>query len=391
MNMPQDLPTAFRWPAKTNHVPKEIFDRPDIYQLELERFFYGPEWHPVATVSEVPKPGDFKTFNLAEVPLLVVHGEDGQVRVFYNACTHRGTLLETKFCGHRTEFECPYHRWLFDSTGALRGAPGTDEFSPSFRMEDFGLQQLRSEIFAGLVFVTMSDHTPALEPWLGRIAPAVDMALSGGRLDLLGYQKVVYDTNWKAYVDNDGYHPPLLHSAFKLLGWQGGVGKQYGTENGHMVIEAELKVPKDNGFLNDPSLIEFRGRDTTGSMALVINPITVITRHLDMINVRLAFPRAVNKTEVHYLYFSQQGDDEEMARHRLRQSANMLGPCGMVSMEDAATFHRIHIGNHTPGNAIFQKGVHDEHSIWYDFKQNDESGNLPRWEYYRQVMGFERG
>ena len=112
---------------------------------------------------------------------------------------------------------------------------------------------------------------------------------------------------------------------------------------------------------------------------------------LDMINVRLAFPRAVNKTEVHYLYFSQQGDDEEMARHRLRQSANMLGPCGMVSMEDAAIFHRIHIGNHTPGNAIFQKGVHDEHSIWYDFKQNDESGNLPRWEYYRQVMGFERG
>src|SRR3546814_13307278 len=79
-----------------------------------------------------------------------------------------------------------------------------------------------------------------------------------------------------------------------------------------------------------------------------------------------------------------------MVRHRLRQSSNLLGPSGLISMEDASIFHRIHIGNHTPGAAIFQKGVRDKEKIEDEFLQNDESGNLPRWEYYREIMGFER-
>jgi anthranilate 1,2-dioxygenase large subunit len=79
-----------------------------------------------------------------------------------------------------------------------------------------------------------------------------------------------------------------------------------------------------------------------------------------------------------------------MALHRLRQSSNLLGPCGLISMEDASIFHRIHIGNKTPGNAVFQKGVTDRESIPSEMLQNDETGQLRRWEYYREVMGFER-
>jgi hypothetical protein len=62
----------------------------------------------------------------------------------------------------------------------------------------------------------------------------------------------------------------------------------------------------------------------------------------------------------------------------------------MVSMEDAAIFQRIHIGNHTPGFAEFQKGVPSLSDVPYSVNQNDESGNLPRWEHYRKVMGFKR-
>ena len=77
-------------------------------------------------------------------------------------------------------------------------------------------------------------------------------------------------------------------------------------------------------------------------------------------------------------------------RHRVRQASNLLGPCGLISMEDASVFHRVHVGNHTPGTVEFQKGVKTVDSLNFDFKQNDETGNLPRWEYYRSVMGFER-
>ena len=41
--------------------------------------------------------------------------------------------------------------------------------------------------------------------------------LDEGRLSLLGYQRVVYNANWKTYFDNDFYHAPLLHTGFRLL------------------------------------------------------------------------------------------------------------------------------------------------------------------------------
>lgn len=74
----------------------------------------------------------------------------------------------------------------------------------------------------------------------------------------------------------------------------------------------------------------------------------------------------------------------------MRQASNMLGPSGLVSIEEATIFHRIHQGNRTPGDALFQKGVHDEHALWFDFKQNDETGNMSRWEWHLRVTGFER-
>lgn len=393
MNAPQQTSSLIRWPRKVNEVPKEIFDREDIYQLELKNIFYGAEWHPIAHSGEIPNVGDYKTIFIGEMPVLVIHGEDGQIRVFQNACSHRGNLMVTRTCGNSLEYECPYHRWLFDSTGALRGAPNMDDFSPSFRQENFGLAEIRSTEFCGMIFATLSDETPDIETFLGDVAEPLRAGLGGdGRIRLLGYQKVLYDCNWKVYIDNDGYHAPLLHKAFKLLNWQGGAGRQFTTERGHIGFVSELKVPDVSAqdLLIDGSLISFRGDDTSGSVIAAIKPITGVTKHLDMINIRFAFPRGVDKTEVHYGYFYHLDDDQEMVRHRVRQSSNMLGPSGLVSAEDASIFMRINAGNHTPGVAIFQKGVTDEYSVGSEFKQNDESGNLPGWEYYRQQMGFQR-
>ena len=77
-------------------------------------------------------------------------------------------------------------------------------------------------------------------------------------------------------------------------------------------------------------------------------------------------------------------------RQRIRQSSNLLGPCGMVSMEDAAVFHRVHIGSNTPGAAVFLKGMKDEYTLNDTYTQNDETSNLPVWDRYCEVMGFHR-
>ncbi len=383
---------SLRWPARVNEIPKEVFLRPDIFEAELQRIFYGGQWHALAHLGELPEPGDFKTMVLGRMPVIVAHGDDGTVRVFVNSCTHRGNQLETASCGRRTEFECPYHRWAFANDGRLIGCPGAREFAPDFDKADHGLRQLRVAQFFGLIFATADRDTPPLEAWLGATVSALQDILGGdGRLRLLGYQKVRYASNWKAYADNDGYHAPLLHTGFRLLQWQGGQGSQTVTDNGHLAFKVQLKPVQNAGFLRDPSLVAFKGVDPqNGSRVVQLFPATVLTKHLDVINLRFAIPTSVDETEVHYAYFAHQDDDAELLRHRIRQSSNLLGPCGVISMEDAAIFQRIHVGSRSPGNAAFQKGVKRLDTLWHDFGQNDEAGNLPKWDYYRRVMGFAR-
>lgn len=70
------------WPAKINQIPKEVFGDKNLFEKELENIFYGDCWHVVGHVAEVPNVGDFKTFDLGRVPLLISRGKDDQVRVF---------------------------------------------------------------------------------------------------------------------------------------------------------------------------------------------------------------------------------------------------------------------------------------------------------------------
>lgn len=387
---PNDLGIA--WPATVSRIPKEIFRRDDVYRRELERIFYGPEWHPVAHLAEVPKPGDFKSAWVGEAPVLVLHGDDGRIRVFLNSCPHRGTQLETCARGNLTGIVCPYHRWSFDIRGELQSAPGSERFPPTFRTEDYGLRALRSDSVHGLIFATCSAEAPTLASYLGDAADYFAKALGGdGRLKLLGYQKVVFATNWKEYSDNEGYHAPLLHRAFRLLRWQGGKGIQCVTEQGHKIIEAELQESANAAFLDDRSLVQRRDtRTPPRSVVIALFPMTVTTKHLDVINVRFAFPRSPDETEVQYAYFSHADDDADMVRHRLRQASNLLGPSGLISLEDGAVFNRLHQGARAPGSVEFQKGVGVPIDPPCFVEQNDEASNLVKWERYRRIMGFAR-
>jgi anthranilate 1,2-dioxygenase large subunit len=381
------------WPSKINAVPKEVFVRPEVYEEELRRIFYGDEWIPIAHEGELLGRGDFKTCKVGRVPLLVARGQDDKVRVFYNSCTHRGNQVETSPSGNRRSFECPYHRWVFSTEGQLIGCPARPgDFPAQWSREQYPLAQPKTASVHGLIFVSMGENPPPIDDYLDGLHDLMAQAMGGdGRLLLLGYQRVIYKANWKLYTDNDAYHAPLLHAAFRMLNWQGGKGRQWANARGHRAFKSQLSLPPADTFLKDPSIIEYKGGDLSqGSMAVRLFPIAAMVKHMDSIGIRFANPTAVDETEVYYAYFRRADDSPEMARHRVRQSSNLLGPCGMVSMEDAATFHRLHLGSHTPGNAAFQKGVTSEHELPESFGQNDETANIPAWLHYCKVMGFER-
>ncbi len=385
--------TPMRWPDQGNAIPKSVFQRDDIYRQELDNIFHGSEWHPVAHQCELPESGDYKTHDIGEIPVLVMHDSSGEFRVFVNACPHRGTQLKTETRGRAKTIECPYHRWTFAVDGRLLGAPGMGDFPASFRKEDHGLRELRSAVVHGLIFASCADDAPAIEEYLGGAADAIEQVFGGpGDLRLLGYQKVSFATNWKEYSDNEGYHAPLLHGAFRLLGWQGGKGEIYSTPAAHKVTSAKLSHAVDNGFLNDFSLIEKHDKQTApDSIIVTLFPVTVIICHLDTISVRYALPRSAHQTDVHYAYFARGDDSPELCRHRVRQASNLLGPSGLISLEDGAVFNRLHVGSRSGGNVRFQRGVTDDFQAPAKLQQNDEAGNLVRWERYRNIMGFIRG
>jgi anthranilate 1,2-dioxygenase large subunit len=380
--------TQWRWPeSEDNVIPREVFSRHDVYELELEKIFRGPTWHLVAHASELPEASGFKNTYCGDAPIIIVRGADGRIRTFLNACAHRGTMLETRQRGVARSFQCPYHRWTFDSTGKLIGCPGEEDFPASFRREDFGLHEIRTEEFLGLIFVTFDPRTEPLDEYLGDNKDAIRATLGGdGNLRLLGYQKSIYQCNWKLHADQDGYHPPLLHAAFRLLNWQGGKGEIAFDSRANMVLTYETTQYVDNGFLHDPSVVELK-RPRNRARVIMLFPANFVADHLDTINMRFIRPMGPDRTEVHYAYFARYDDDPDYVRHRIRQSSNLLGPAGLVSFDDATVFIRTTRADGARVANTFLKGYR-EGQLPDKWAQNTEAPNIVRWRVYRQMMGL---
>lgn len=381
-----ELERPLHWPEYSNELPRELFAREDIYKRELECIFRGPIWHPVAQAAEIAEPGAFKTWDIGETPIIVSHGMDGEIRVFINACAHRGTALETKLYGKNNVFHCPYHRWTYAHSGALKNCPRKELFPPDFKEEDYSLRRVRSENFYGIIFATLHPDAPPLTKFLGEAAePLKKLMRNDGRMILLGAQRTRLNCNWKYYADQEGFHAPLLHAAFKLLNWQSGGGRRITTEYGHTVYEYQTLPYKHNSFLQDPSIVMTK-KGKLGGLVGKIAPATTFSDHLDTLTLRFMRPRGVHEVEVHYTYFAHADDDPEYIQHRVRQSSNLLGPCGLVSLEDGAVFQRLERSTHAGGGAVFLAGAAAE-----DISrgtQNDEAGNLLQWAAYRRLMGL---
>lgn len=379
-----ELERPLHWPEQSNELPREIFAREDIYRRELERLFRGPIWHPVAQVAEIAEPGNFKTWDIGEVPVIVSRGRDDEIRVFINACAHRGTALETKLYGKNDVFHCPYHRWTYRHSGELQYCPRRELFPPDFKEADYSLRRVRSENFYGIIFATLHPDTPPLAEFLGEIGESLKKLMRGdGRMILLGAQRTRLNCNWKYYADQEGFHAPLLHAAFKLLNWQSGEGSRITTDYGHTVYEYRTSPYKDGGFLKDPSVVKSQ---KLGGLVGKVAPATTFSDHLDTLTLRFMRPRGVHEVEVHYTYFAHADEDAEYIRQRVRQSSNLLGPCGLISLEDGAVFQRLERSTHAGGSPAFLAGV--GRSDIAHGKQNDEAGNMLQWAAYRRLMGL---
>jgi len=145
---------AIRWPQEDNKIPREIFTDPNLFHAEMDSIFTGPVWILVGHESEIPNPDDYKTTSVGTIPLIVVRGADGVVRVLVNACAHRGTRLVEGPFGNlgRGGFRCIYHMGTYDTSGDLTGVSLPEDFPADFRKEDYGLPWARVDTYKGAIF-----------------------------------------------------------------------------------------------------------------------------------------------------------------------------------------------------------------------------------------------
>jgi Rieske 2Fe-2S family protein len=202
---------AVRRPATAaGLLPPRVFHDPEVLAYELEAWF-ARGWICVGREEDLLATGSYFLTEISGENLIVVRGQDGVVRGFFNFCRHRGSTLVTEQAGQLVRFQCPYHAWVYDLDGRLHRPRHTDMLI-DFDLEANGLVQVNLDLWQGFVFINLVDEGATLGEFL------IDLPDWYNRFDLGGLKRVRqidYDVkaNWKAIVENysECYHCPGVH------------------------------------------------------------------------------------------------------------------------------------------------------------------------------------
>ena len=194
-------------------------------------------WQLVCHISNIPKAGDYFTFEIFNERVFVIRGEDKNIRAFHNFCSHRGTKLIDETSGTcKGKITCPYHAWGYDFNGNLIKVPYENQFI-DFNKNDHKLKSVEMEIFQGFIFVKLIESdVPTVN---SQFAPYLDEISQYKLNEMEPLGRITMrprNVNWKQIADNyvDALHIPVAHP-----GLSGLVGKSYGVE-----------VSPNNGYIH---------------------------------------------------------------------------------------------------------------------------------------------
>jgi len=347
-------------------VNRRAFTDPHILELEKERVFEQC-WIYTGHESEIPNTGDFRARRVAGRPVILVRGNDGQVRVLLNTCSHRGAQVCRERSGNAKTFQCAYHAWTYNNQGELVGVPGEDAYSEAFDRRELGLANApRMESYRGFIFVSFNSAIEGLVAYLAEAREYLDLVCDQsekGMEIISGTQLYSMRANWKLLVENsiDGYHAlPTHRRYFDFLVDTGanvqgmriaGTAKSLG--NGHAVIEnaevpfgrpvadwipawgeakkAELEALYKK--LADRFGAERAYKIAKVSRNLLIFP-NLIINDIMSITVRTFFPLAPDYMEITAWALAPQEESPEDRALRLDNFLTFLGPGGFATPDD---------------------------------------------------------
>lgn len=356
-----------------------------LYEHE-QRALLARTWQFVCHDSDIPEVGQFFTTRIAGNPLIVVRGEDRQVRGFFNVCRHRGAMvLEGE--GQCDVMRCSYHWWAYNLDGSLRGVPGSPAYdNTGFSKEQFGLVPIRTESVHGLHFVCVDAQFPNLHDWLGdTVVQVIGQAL--GSIDMEVIEKRDFDVpaNWKLVAENqrDGYHVPFVHPIFRSAS----PASTYELlDNGHAIQWTKLdydRVPENlRGTATDYPLPGFEGG---GGYIMTLFPDLILQVRNNFFMISSSVPKGRDQTLVTRRIFGVVGDDE--ARRKVRLAAAQAMALGSYEDEDMPVLisQAQGLSNWTVPYSLIARGPHATTGT-----RGDDNRLRQWWTYWREHVGAER-
>lgn len=395
-------------------VPYEAFTEAAYYDREQQNIFRGPTWSFVGLEAELPNSGDFKSTFIGETPVIVTRDNGGALNVMQNRCAHRGALVCREPRGNVARLQCVYHQWNYDLQGRLLGVPfrdgihGKGGMPKDFDMAEHGLASLRVESINGLIFASFSATVEPLREYLGSMVVDSIERIFNRPIELLGDQRQYMHGNWKLYAENtrDPYHASLLHLFHNTFGLYR--SSQTGAtlmdeKHRHSMLytkgattdsESADDLYKDvrsydsNFSLADPSLLAGRPEFDDGItlVILAIFPNLVVQQIANTLAVRQTVTDSVGGFELVWTHFGYTDDDEEMRRIRIKQS-NLIGPAGLISMEDGEAVEIVQKAAACDQDKVSYiamgggRAEDSEHLV-------TESAIIGFWDYYKSLLGI---
>jgi phenylpropionate dioxygenase-like ring-hydroxylating dioxygenase large terminal subunit len=404
------------WPAEgLTRVPYGVYDDAELHEREQQRIFRGPTWNYLGLDCEIPKPGDFRLNYVGETPVILARDENGEVHAMVNRCAHRGALLCFEKRGNRRDLTCVYHNWSYDLRGNLmsvafkRGVRGQGGMPADFDNARHGLERLRVATYRGIHFGSFSEDTASIEDYLGPVMCSYLDRIYSRPLRVLGRHSQYMKNNWKLVMENvrDPYHASILHLFFGSFGlsrqtmkgealvdergWHHIVYTKRGTDDirGSEYEGGKLPNMKSHLELADRRILEEWPEFPDGitNMVQTIFPAVTFQQISNCIGVRHIVPRGPTESEWFWTLLGYEDDDEAKTRIRARQ-ANLIGPAGLISLEDGAVTNFVQRGirGRGPGAAA----VVEMGGAGVQSSENRVTEATIRgfWKGYRETMGL---
>jgi Rieske 2Fe-2S family protein len=279
-------------------LPGSYYTSSAIFARELEQIFAN-RWLYAARQSELAQPGSYLLFELAQDSILIVRGEDDEIRAFHNVCRHRGARLCVTAGHAQGRIRCPYHAWSYALDGRLLGAPNMTDVV-DFDKAEYPLLPVATALWEGFVFINLA---PSPVPFAEAFAPIHGAFSAWGIPRLIRAEQVTYEVaaNWKLIFQNfaECYHCPIIHPALNqitpYLGAQNNLqcGEILGGPMQMRGADSSMTV---SGHLCGPPLVD--GLERQRVYYYTIFPGMFLSLHPDYVLTHRLQPLAIDKTRV---------------------------------------------------------------------------------------------